>query len=240
MIPLAKLAPLAAIVILASACSGSTASSTSPSASAPTVSPTAVASASKSPIRPSVEPSIAVLDGEPWIVYAGYQPGKQTKDLFLVRADGADAHVIVTEVPGVHAAPSWSPDGTRIAFVNRDEATPSGSIWIANAYGSAPAMLTDGGGACPDGIFHPNWSPDGSKLAVICYPDPGGTQDSVATYDLATMAARVDWSRATMHAPSAPTPVSRADPRVHCQLRPTKERPGTGEIRWWLKAMATR
>jgi Tol biopolymer transport system component len=137
--------------------------------------------------NPSVEPSIAVLDGEPWIVYVGYQPGKQTKDLFLVRADGADAHVIVTEVPGVHAAPSWSPDGSRIAFINRDEATLSGSIWIANADGSAPAMLTDGGGACPDGIFHPNWSPDGSKLAVICYPDPGGTQGSVATYDLATM-----------------------------------------------------
>jgi Tol biopolymer transport system component len=47
-------------------------------------------------------------------------------------------------------------------------------------------LLTDGDGACPDGLAHPSWSPDGSQLAFICYPDPDGKQGSVATYDLAT------------------------------------------------------
>jgi len=163
----------------------SSAVSPSPSpAAAVSSSPTAMPDATPSP---TAKPSpIAVKDGEPWIVYAWYQEGKQTKDLFLARADGTDAHVIATDIPGEHIAASWSPDGSQIAFVNRDEATPLGSIWTVRADGSDAAMLTDGGGECPDGIYHPNWSPDGSKLAVICYPDPGGKQGSVATYDLAT------------------------------------------------------
>ena len=129
---------------------------------------------------------MAVLDGEPWIVYNWFLDGKQSKDLFLARPDGSDAHPILTDLPGEHVAPTWSPDGSRIAFVNRDAATPSGSIWTASADGSNPALLTDGEGQCPDGIFHPDWSPDGTKLAVICYPDPAGKQGSVATFDLAT------------------------------------------------------
>jgi len=148
--------------------------------SAPTATPVATPS-------PTAKPSpMAVKDGEPWIVYAWYQNGKQTKDLSLVRADGTDAHVIATDIPGEHTAASWSPDGSQIAFVNRDAATPNGSIWTVRADGSGAALLTDGGGACPDGIFHPDWSPDGTKLAVVCYPDPGGQLDSVAIYDLAT------------------------------------------------------
>jgi Tol biopolymer transport system component len=150
----------------------------------------AVASATPSPAAlatPTASPTpLSVIDGEAWLVYSWYDGGKQTKDLFLARPDGSDAHTILTDLPGEHLAPRWSPDGSRIAFVNRDTATPSGSIWTVAADGSGAAILTDGEGACPDGIFHPDWSPDGSKLAVICYPDPAGKQGSVATYDLAT------------------------------------------------------
>ena len=34
--------------------------------------------------------------GESWMVYAAYLPGGSSKRLFLVRADGTDAHEIVT------------------------------------------------------------------------------------------------------------------------------------------------
>jgi len=178
---------IAAIVV--GACSPAAAAPSS--AASPSLSPAAVTSggptashaATPSPANPV---PVAVKDGEPWIVYAWYQDGKQTKDLFLVRADGTDAHVIATDVPGEHTAASWSPDGSRIAFVNRDGATPNGSIWTVRADGSGAALLTDGDGACSDGIFHPNWSPDGTKLAVVCYPDPASQLDSVAVYDIAT------------------------------------------------------
>ncbi len=119
-------------------------------------------------------------------MYCWYVDQKQDRDLILARADGTDAHAIATDVPGGGCLASWSPDGSQIAFVKRNEAHPLGAIWTVRADGSGAAMLTDGGGACPGGIFHPNWSPDGSRLAVVCYPDtdPGG--GSVATYDLAT------------------------------------------------------
>ena len=156
---------------------------------------------------PTPAPSrIAVFDGEPWVLSAWYLPGKDTKNLFLARLDGTDQHAILADLPGEHIAPAWAPDGRSFAFVNRDAATPLGSIWTAKADGSGAALLTDGGGDCPDGIFHPSWSPDGSKLAVICDPDPGGKEGSVATYDpvsrKVTRLATVTWPEHVDHAPA--------------------------------------
>jgi TolB protein len=50
--------------------------------------------------------------------------------------------------------PSWSPDGTRIAFTSHSE------IWVANANGTNRMKLLDNG-QCPV------WSPDGTKIAFI-------------------------------------------------------------------------
>ncbi|CAG0947439.1 partial Tol-Pal system protein TolB, partial [Anaerolineae bacterium] len=57
--------------------------------------------------------------------------------------------------------PTWSPDGTQIAFY--DDAYGRADIWVINADGSNLRQLTffnswDG---------HPAWSPDGSKIAYI-------------------------------------------------------------------------
>lgn len=182
-----RTAALAAIVILAGACAPAAAVPSGSSASSPAAT-VATTRPSAAPIpSPDASPApIAVLDGEPWVLSGWYLPGKQTKDLFLTRPDGTDSHAILTDLPGERLGAAWAPDGQRFAFVTRDADTPLGSIWTANADGSGAAMLTDGGGTCPGGIFHPNWSPDGSKLAVVCYPDtdPGG--GSIATFDLAT------------------------------------------------------
>jgi Tol biopolymer transport system component len=102
-----------------------------------------------------------------------------------MRPDGTDAHEILTEVPGQHYRGVWSPDGLRLAFVVRDDASPEGSIWTANPDGTGAAVLSRGGPECPVGLFHPAWSPDGTKLAVICYP--GGEQESIAVMDLSSL-----------------------------------------------------
>jgi Tol biopolymer transport system component len=55
--------------------------------------------------------------------------------------------------------PSWSPDGTKIAFMSsRDE---NFEIYVMNADGTNPVNLTNH----PGSDEHPSWSPDGTKIA---------------------------------------------------------------------------
>lgn len=184
-------------VSLVAAC-GSPAATASPQ----TASPVAVASNTVT-ISPTPIP-IAVKDGEPWQLYAWYLPGKDTKDLFLMRPDGTDAHPIATDLPGEHTAPGWSSDGQRIAFVVRDDTTPNGSIWTAAADGTGASLLYDGAGACAGGAFHPRWSPDGSRIAFVCYVDDLASTIAVLdpTSKTKTELVRVSWPEFFDNAPS--------------------------------------
>jgi hypothetical protein len=65
--------------------------------------------------------------------------------------------------------PSWSPDGTRIAY--ESDRDGSYEIWTMNADGSEQRRLTSGSrfrcapGGCSVPRFHPSWSPDGKQIA---------------------------------------------------------------------------
>ncbi len=61
---------------------------------------------------------------------------------------------------GGHAAgPRWSPDGKRIAYLDR------GNLWVMDANGSHKTRLTDS--APTDTDSRPSWSPDGDYLAFV-------------------------------------------------------------------------
>jgi Tol biopolymer transport system component len=66
----------------------------------------------------------------------------------------------ITFDPGVEAAPAWSPDGTKLAFVRRpDFASSQGDLIVANADGSAPATVATQ-------VFERfSWAPDGRAIA---------------------------------------------------------------------------
>lgn len=172
-------------LIVVAACS-----SASPSgAIVPSTTPVGTPASSVNPAltsAPAATP-MAVLPGEPWLVYGWADENGWY--LSLMRPDGSDAHRIVTDVPGQHKFASWSPDGLTLAFVVQDADTPEGSIWTARADGTGAALLSAGGTECPVGLFHPAWSPDGTKLAVVCYPG-GGDRFSVAVLDLPTKSLR--------------------------------------------------
>ncbi|HEY1821169.1 MAG TPA: serine hydrolase [Trebonia sp.] len=57
------------------------------------------------------------------------------------------------------AAPAWSPDGTRIAFLRADDGPAQ--LWLLPADGGEPEQVT----SLPLGAGAPVWSPDGTKIA---------------------------------------------------------------------------
>lgn len=83
-------------------------------------------------------------------------------DIFVMNADGTGRRRVTNTVHS-EGSPTWSPDGTRIAF-SRQAAPPEGDaeIFIINADGSGEQQITDN--ASDD--FWPAWSPDGSRIAL--------------------------------------------------------------------------
>jgi Tol biopolymer transport system component/DNA-binding winged helix-turn-helix (wHTH) protein len=63
---------------------------------------------------------------------------------------------------GAHDA-SWSPDGSRLAYVNR------GGVYLANGDGSQPRTLLAPRGLADEWAWHPRWSPDGKRLRFDYY-----------------------------------------------------------------------
>jgi Tol biopolymer transport system component len=81
-----------------------------------------------------------------------------------VNADGSDPHLITDLAPSGHY-PSWSPDGSRIAFADQDGVkvvAPDGS-------GLRPLLISDRDR--PGMYYEIDWSPDGSRLLLTCVRD---------------------------------------------------------------------
>jgi Tol biopolymer transport system component len=107
-------------------------------------------------------------------------PGKNGKIAYYVRHVRAiyqnEIHVVNQDgsgdtTLGTGTDPSWSPDGTKIAF--EDGADFGGELWTMNADGTDRHQVV---GKNSNGfVSHPTWSPDGSKLAFSrtrCVSDP--------------------------------------------------------------------
>lgn len=80
-------------------------------------------------------------------------------DLWTIAPDGTDP-VQLTSDPGTENHPSWSPDGTRIAFVK-----DSSSLRITNSDGSGSTTTIHTGFS----ISGTDWSDDGARLAFSSY-----------------------------------------------------------------------
>jgi Tol biopolymer transport system component len=99
-------------------------------------------------------------------VVAGPSPGGvplgRHAQIYTVAPDGTGARALTS---GVDYQPSWSPEGSRLAFSRNTDPTGTGlgswEIFVVDARGSAVQRLTTS--AVDE--RSPTWSPDGSRLA---------------------------------------------------------------------------
>jgi Tol biopolymer transport system component len=111
-------------------------------------------------------PAWSPLDSR--IAYAGPRG-----HVWVMHAHGSQRHELTHTKTGVDWAPSWAPDGLRVAYES-DTATgpanPTNEIWVVNWDGAEPTRLTHN--ALDDS--HPVWSPDSRWLLFSsARPHPG-------------------------------------------------------------------
>ena len=116
---------------------------------------------------------IAAIDAQAQIAFSSNRDGPAhvihgwpTSDIYVMAADGKNQRRL-TNNPASDHAPSWSPDGKRIAFVSERDGHVhrripwfTSDIYVMDADGSNQLNLTNN----PHDDRSPSWSPDGKRI----------------------------------------------------------------------------
>ncbi len=101
------------------------------------------------------------------IVFTSTRGGEQ--DVWVMQGNGTEPQNLTNNPDAQDFQPSWSNDGTKIAYVVGQAVTQNQNIWVMNADGSGKVQITDN----PSADFAPTLSPDGSQVAFVSDRDGG-------------------------------------------------------------------
>jgi Tol biopolymer transport system component len=135
--------------------------------------------------------------GKKKIAYISFGKSRLEK-IFVINPDGTENRELIQDNTRqgnderymvVWAAPSWSPDGSRLVYTSLDEKEDP-KVYIVNADGTGKRLVLE------DAFkqWSPSWSPDGNSIVYISYPelkfkeelftlDISGTQRKQLTFD---------------------------------------------------------
>ncbi|MDP9389616.1 MAG: hypothetical protein M3Q48_17300 [Actinomycetota bacterium] len=130
-------------------------------------------------------PAPAVVPGANGrIACEGGRGDPRNPEVFTINPDGSGERVL-TDHPLRDGDPSWSPDGTKIAF---ESSRDGGSeVYVMNADGTGVTRLTFNGPAEDRGT---NWSPDGTQIVFhsarfpVVDPIPGHGHSSLEIFKM--------------------------------------------------------
>src|SRR5438105_2304379 len=94
------------------------------------------------------------------------ETNRPSADLSDTTSDLETAVALMARI-GACWSPSFSPDGTRIAFISNLNGVPQ--VWTVAAQGGWPELVT----ALDDQVHEVSWSPDGEWLAFSLAPGGG-------------------------------------------------------------------
>jgi Tol biopolymer transport system component len=119
------------------------------------------------PVSPA--PGVNVGGNNRRILFASDRDTPNSFEIYSMNPDGSGVSRL-TNSPGHDFAPSWSPDGKRVAFVSLRSDT-FGEIYVMNADGTGVQRVTNSAGI--DGA--PTWAKDGKRIAFMSTrQDPQG------------------------------------------------------------------
>ena len=119
------------------------------------------------PFAPEFAAEPAISRRNDRLAYTAYRTDSNIWRVELVgpgRKPAAPEPVVISTKPD--GQPTFSPDGSKVAFVSGRSGTPE--VWLCDRDGSNPHQLTSFGGMGFDG---PQWSPDGQHIALRVYAE---------------------------------------------------------------------